>query len=433
MSQPPHDVIIIGSGMAGAAAAHLLGKAGRRLLLIEAQPRIGGRAHARHFRNDADADILEYGGSWITPWHDRIKALSAELGLTPRPRVAITERLSMRDGQPSPLAFISDDERLAHQRALARIAIDSMAVKAGLDVNEKGEPLSGISYAAYMARLAPPQVTRHQQDAWWIVTGGGPMDEVSATEFLSSCAYDTGLAEDIIGVWSHTVEPSMDTLAQRLIAASGAEVLLSTPVAHVEQHAKHVAVTLRSGAVHTASHAIVATGVNPMAAISFTPPLADLPKAAVGRGQRGRAFKLWIKARGVPVGRLVTGDGSGVQLLLAERAAADGATLLIGFGLQDQSAKLADVAWVKAELSKLCPNAELLGYDWHDWIADPFARGTWLSTPHDLGDAFTAGAWAPQGRVAFASSDIAPENAGWFEGAVRSGEAAAEWVISMHA
>ena len=34
-----------------------------------------------------------------------------------------------------------------------------------------------------------------------------------------------------------------------------------------------------------------------------------------------------------------------------------------------------------------------------------------------------------QDRVAFASSDCAPDQAGWFEGAVRSGEAAADWVV----
>ena len=33
--------------------------------------------------------------------------------------------------------------------------------------------------------------------------------------------------------------------------------------------------------------------------------------------------------------------------------------------------------------------------------------------------------WSREGRIAFAASDFAENDAGWFEGAIRSGEAAA--------
>ena len=42
---------------------------------------------------------------------------------------------------------------------------------------------------------------------------------------------------------------------------------------------------------------------------------------------------------------------------------------------------------------------------------------------HDLGAAHPCG---PFGRIAFAGSDIAPEEQGWFEGAL----AAAEWAVT---
>jgi monoamine oxidase len=37
----------------------------------------------------------------------------------------------------------------------------------------------------------------------------------------------------------------------------------------------------------------------------------------------------------------------------------------------------------------------------------------------------------PEGRLTFAGSDIAPEGAGWIEGAIGSGVAAAERVASV--
>ena len=83
-----------------------------------------------------------------------------------------------------------------------------------------------------------------------------------------------------------------------------------------------------------------------------------------------------------------------------------------------------------AGLAKIAPQAELIGWDWHDWCGDPFARGTWLSAPAQGADLSSA-TWARVGRLAFASSDIAPDAAGWFEGAMASGEQAAETVRAL--
>jgi monoamine oxidase len=59
-------------------------------------------------------------------------------------------------------------------------------------------------------------------------------------------------------------------------------------------------------------------------------------------------------------------------------------------------------------------------------VSDPYSKGTWLATPPGWfgGGTFEA-LEAPEGRVAFAGSDIASEGAGWIEGAIGSGRAAA--------
>jgi monoamine oxidase len=48
---------------------------------------------------------------------------------------------------------------------------------------------------------------------------------------------------------------------------------------------------------------------------------------------------------------------------------------------------------------------------------------------HEAG--YESSNWQPEGRIAFASSDYAREQAGWFEGAVISGEDAAEAVLNF--
>ena len=68
----------------------------------------------------------------------------------------------------------------------------------------------------------------------------------------------------------------------------------------------------------------------------------------------------------------------------------------------------------------------------HDWVGDRFSKGTWLSVPPTWFSDGTFDALAvPEGRLAFAGSDIAPEGAGWIEGAVGSGVDAAVYVQTL--
>ena len=68
---PPIDVVIVGAGVAGLAAGRLLASAGRRVTLIEARPRVGGRIHTHHL---ASGIPIELGAEFI---HGRPPALWA--------------------------------------------------------------------------------------------------------------------------------------------------------------------------------------------------------------------------------------------------------------------------------------------------------------------------------------------------------------------
>lgn len=418
-------VVIVGAGLAGAAAAFKLCKAGLAVTALEARDRIGGRAFSKSF----GTDILEFGGSWITPWHHRIRALVQQHGLSLRPRQIVSNRLWVRNGASVADGPVEAHERYAHEKAIARVAADSALVKKGIGIDEHGRPLFEISYKDYMDRINPPLGTRHVFDAWWTVSGNGAHDEVVASEFLSSCAYGDGLADAMIECWADTVVPNMSTLAEHMLKASGAELRLNSPVRLIEQFEDHVAIRTENDELFSCSQCLVALGVNQLGGIHFQPKLPHERQVVVEKGHGGRAFKVWIKARGVPLGTLVTGDGSGIEFLFAERHAEDGSTLLIGFGIDQGDVKPGDSAWVKKQLSKLLPNVEFVSSDWHDWKNDVFAKGTWVATPKGFSKGFDSRNWAAFKRVHFASSDFAREQAGWFEGAVISGEDTAAEVL----
>ena len=71
------DVVVVGAGLAGLAAARDLDRAGRTVTVVEARSRVGGRVVNHTF---ADGTVVEIGGQWVGPTQDRILALARDVG-----------------------------------------------------------------------------------------------------------------------------------------------------------------------------------------------------------------------------------------------------------------------------------------------------------------------------------------------------------------
>ncbi|HKG95260.1 MAG TPA: NAD(P)/FAD-dependent oxidoreductase [Gemmatimonadaceae bacterium] len=76
----PHDVIVIGAGVAGLSAARELRRAGARVLVLEARDRVGGRIHT-HRDPDRLAVPVELGAEFIHGGAPETMALADEAGL----------------------------------------------------------------------------------------------------------------------------------------------------------------------------------------------------------------------------------------------------------------------------------------------------------------------------------------------------------------
>jgi monoamine oxidase len=268
--------------------------------------------------------------------------------------------------------------------------------------------------------------------AWWTVSGNGDPARVPASELLSSCAYGNGTPDSMIDVWTDTLVGGVSLLAERMIAGSGATVLMSTPITRIKHRGDEVIAMSRGAAKWRARAALLATGLNPLRAVAFDPALPTPQTMALSIGHLGASVKIWAKVQGVPVGVLATGGGesvkAGIEWMFSERLAADDATLIAGFGLAANFDPARPGA-VARELARFFPEARLLAYDWHDWVGDPFARGTWVATPLGAERAVAAATWRGTGPLAFASSDISPEGAGWFDAAIISGLQAADETV----
>jgi hypothetical protein len=77
-----------------------------------------------------------------------------------RPRESVTERRWFRDGALHKDGPASPEDLAQHERCVARIAADALALKKGEERNELCQSLTDISFTAYLTRIGAPQATR---------------------------------------------------------------------------------------------------------------------------------------------------------------------------------------------------------------------------------------------------------------------------------
>jgi monoamine oxidase len=259
--------------------------------------------------------------------------------------------------------------------------------------------------------------------AWWSISGSGSPAKVGVNWLLTAkLAGGFGVKLDEL---AYTVRGGVRSVAEGAAHASGAVLVLGDPVERLAETDLGVSVTLASGRVLQAKTALVALPLNCLNQIRFSPPLNRAQQDLRQVGHHGQALKLLIRAKGPKPGSLATGDTAGLLWLYADHLLPDGSTLLIGFG-QQVASDFPTETHVRAALAAAFPAAEYLDHDWHDWCADPFARGTWVAAAIETLPLFAPEHWGPRNRLAFAGSDLDSAEQGWMEGALLTARAAAD-------
>lgn len=410
------DVLVIGAGLAGLTAARDLRATGRRVIALEARERLGGRVWTGTLPG---TDVrIEWGGMWIHPEHQRhVAAEIARYGLRIEPTDAA-----------GAWAWVTPDGRTdgrdvhdAWARAAAELAGQVPdATKAMLAAG------SDVTIAAWAEQATLSPAARALLLSYAGAMGGGPARAQSMVGLFSG---DEHVSLD--AAWTevgHLFTDGTRSLVDAL--ASELDVRLEHVIRRITTDSDGVIVHVDNGAVLHGAAAVVALPLNVWSDVEFDPPLAGPKARAAAAGQPGRSTKLIAVAADVPHRLAAVGLGTPLQAL---RAIADvpGGQLMAGFdGESPFDANDADLA--AAAIRAFAPDARLVATGSHDWIADPFSKGTWFAPPVGW---FTDGTFealeAPVGRLAFAGSDVSPWEWGWIEGAIASGGQAARTAAAI--
>lgn len=254
------DVAIIGAGAAGIAAARRLHDRGRRVLLIEAMDRIGGRAHTIM----VDGMALDLGCGWLHSAERNPLARLAEA------QGAVVDRSEAAWGRQ--LRNLGFSAREQHD---AWVAYEALEQKLHDD-----PPASDRAGDA----IAQDDSARPYLDLVSGALNGAELDLVSARDLL---AYDDHASE---ANWR--LPAGMGTLIAS--AASALPVSLSTRVEAIDHRGRHVTITMDRGTIRAAA-AIVAVPTDILARgdIAFMPAIDDHLHAAACL-PLGRVDKLFL-------------------------------------------------------------------------------------------------------------------------------------------
>jgi monoamine oxidase len=445
------DVLVVGAGLAGLTAAWRLRQQGvSRLRIVEARERVGGRTLTEVW---CDGLPLDLGAQWIGPDQTRITALAAELGLATFPTPSSGRHVMVLDGQRHVYRGLFPLRRtrvgLDFVRAAAQLEWAARQVPAGdpwsargaaaLDARTLGEWLDG--------RLRTPQARALFDILSGLTLGGDPAD-LSLLWVLQHLRSAGGLSPLITvqgGAQDRRFLEGAQAVCQRLAHHLSPWLMLGAPVRRVVWQGDAGARVLCGERWIAARRVIVAMSPNDRQRLCFEPAL---PAPIEALQARMSLFK-GIKVQAVyerPFWRDAGLSGQslndrGIAPLSFDNShphRPEGVlvTFVVGKSgpgpLMPSEAQLADPAMRRTGvLASLCEAfgpaaAHPLAVVEQDWREEAWSSGCIPAMAPGVLTATGAAAQADVGPLIWAGTEMAHRWGGYMDGAVRSGERAAQ-------
>jgi monoamine oxidase len=466
------DVVVIGAGISGLTAARRLAQAGKSVVVLEANERVGGRTYSLDLGSGL---TTEGGGQWIGPGQDRIYALINELGLKTFKTYIDGKSIYYRKGVrkfyagKATIPGVLNSLPPVSPLALADFLQAEVTLTALAKTVPVGKPWKAPLAARWDRMTFGDWIDKHLLTAearqivglaFSIVTCQNPhavsllaaLNLINTAEgFEAPMTVQGGAQDERVdgGTWLIS-----DQLAKELPKGS---VIVGSPVSEVRDWGTDKVTVVSRRATVECRHVVVAMSPTEVTRIAFTPSLpsgrSNLQKEG-GSGEMNKLFMVYDRPfwrdglnGGPPLNGQVLSDLM-MTPYVSDNSPADGSKgILVTFMLPDTVAPKPYLNWSDDVLNDQTIRARRLGEDLATVFGDErfkngqYAEKLWTNEDWIHGcvnmlatgvlTKYTDALTKPVGNLHWAGSDTSIDNhPSYMDGAVRAGERAAREVAT---
>lgn len=443
------DVVVIGAGFAGLTAARRLVAAGRSVLVVEANDRVGGRVLNTTL---PDGQPIEIGGQWVGPTQDRLLSLAEEVGVTTFPTHDVGQYIDHRNGLTYPY-----DGRIPFGAgagaAEAGVTIERWNANAATldperpwDADDAPAWDSQTVHTWIEDNIATPDGKALLELAIEAVWSVQPRDLsfLHAMFYVASAGSVDALLNTTGGAQQDRFVGGSQEVALRVAKQLGDRVLLSAPVRSIDWSTGRVRVT-GDGFAISAQRAVVAMAPVLAGRLAYDPPLPARRDLLTQRMPMGSVIKVMCVYdepfwRADGLAGQATSDVGPVKITFDNTPPGGSPGVLLGFFEGDAAREWSSRSRDERQAATIeCfvryfgdQAADVRAYIEKDWQTEPWARGGYVGvTPPGVLLSYGSALREPVGPIHWAGTETASIWNGYMDGAVRSGERVATEVLAV--
>ncbi|HTH93001.1 MAG TPA: NAD(P)/FAD-dependent oxidoreductase [Candidatus Paceibacterota bacterium] len=421
------DIIVIGAGASGLMAARELGKNGKKILVLEARDRVGGRIapiseEMLGYPLEGAAEFV-HGNGAVT------RALLAEANMHVVPVEG--DYWSVHSGSPKKNDFL-EVEKGAFTEKLSTLTED-------------------ISMSEFIsAYFSDEKYEVLRNDVTRMIEGydAGDLDRISALAIRDEWANEEGWEQGRVMEGYGAMVAFLESECKK----QGTEIVLNTEVTGIEMTDQGVAIHTKTGAAYEAEKVIVTVALPIIKTISFTPAIPE-KMAAIDAMGFGPAIKMFLKFKTEFWKPLNNGEYKDMQMIISNELMSTWWTqyphdipIITGWFAgpkvwqfkESSDEEILDIALTclakTFSLEKEMLQNELVASKVMNWAADPYTQGAYSYPTVGYKESADILLESIQDKLFFAGEALyTGKEIATVEGALASGKEVAEKILSIPA
>ncbi|XP_060924547.1 amine oxidase [flavin-containing] A [Limanda limanda] len=454
------DVIVVGAGLSGLSAAHLLRKkeANLEILILEGKDRVGGRTLTMDLPAANGVDRWDLGGQWVGSTQTHLLELMKELGLETYPQFNTGRKVHHMGGPGGKIRTYKTSIPALSPIVLLDFTqlfrkIDKLCATVCVEDPSKtpnAVELDSMTVHSYFEKHGWTAELKEEMGVSCRSVFGMEPSQMSFLFFLMYAAAAGGLLpllESTAGAAQEfKIKGGTQQLSERLAERVGLEaVRLGSAVTAIWQEAESARVTTADASF--SCRAVIVTAPPHLAAkIQYHPALPSQREFLTQNMPMGHLIKFIItyqtafwREKGFS-GEIVTGSSTECPFCVTFDATSPGGNAaLVGFIAGQQASQWNSKeagerreAVVSSLVRYLGPEAaSFIHYEEKDWAEEAYSGGCPVNVmAPGLLTYYHPSLRKPCGRIHWAGTETATQWCGYMSGAVQSGQRAALEVLS---